>query len=106
MLCDHVININGTVTVAAAVQLPVTDESRALSNNEYGAPASDGDVTALALVRRETDRGMLDEIHDMEERVCGASLQVKVSARSILLTNEVQQSTYPKGGSYSRYHRK
>lgn len=58
--------------------LESTELSRSVSDNEFRAPATDGDNGSLLEVWRETDRGVLDEIHDMEERVCGASLQIKV----------------------------
>ena len=64
---------------STAVYLEETESSRALCANVYGAPACDGDAVALMVVHNETERGVLDEIHDLEDRVCGASLQVKVS---------------------------
>ena len=47
----------------SAVRLEENDESRKLCDNEFGAPANDGDVTSLRKTRLETDRGVLEEIY-------------------------------------------
>ena len=47
----------------AAVKLEESDESRKLCDNEFGAPATDGDATSLLRTQLDTERGVLDEIY-------------------------------------------
>jgi hypothetical protein len=46
---------------------------------ETGAPAPDIMGRYLDKTQYEVEMGILEEIQDMEERMCGASLQIKVS---------------------------
>ena len=68
-----------SVCIFAVIQLEKSPEADAACNNPRGAPCHDSTAPPSASVLQEVERGVLEEIQDMEDRVCGASLQVKVS---------------------------
>ena len=61
------------------MDLEPTPESMAIASASVaGAPPPDSITAWSESSQRELEMSVLEEIQDMEDRVCGASLQVKV----------------------------
>ena len=62
------------------LKLEVTEESKRIVSTPTSAPPPDDhDMWDFGL-QRKTEMRILEEIENLEERICGASLQTKVSS--------------------------
>ena len=72
------------------MKLEVTDESKAVMNSPTGAPESHLTDPALEDIVFSMEKTLLEEVEALEDRICSASLQVKVRERypGFLLINQ------------------
>jgi len=75
------------VCLLLVLKLEVTEESKRIASSPTSAPApDDNDVWDFEL-QRQTEMRILQDIENLEERICSASLQTKVcSANTLILS--------------------
>jgi len=61
------------------LKLEVTEESKRIASSAVSAPPPDNNDVWDFELQRKTEMNVLEEIENLEERICGASLQTKVS---------------------------
>jgi len=61
------------------VKLEVTEESKRVASSPTSAPPPDDNNSWDFALQRKTEMRILEEIEKLEERICSASLQTKVS---------------------------
>ena len=62
------------------MKLEVTEESKRIASSATSAPPPDDSDTWDFELQRKTEMRILEEIENLEERICGASLQTKVAS--------------------------
>lgn len=62
------------------VKLEVTEESKRIASSATSAPSPDDCNTWNFDLQCKTEMRILEEIENLEERICGASLQTKVAS--------------------------
>jgi len=66
------------------LKLEVTEESKRIVSSPTSAPRPDDNDSWDFELQRTTEMHILQEIESLEERICGASLQTKVSSEVTL----------------------
>ena len=61
------------------MKLEVTEESKRVASSPTSAPPPDDNNSWDFALQRKTEMRILEEIEKLEERICSASLQTKVS---------------------------
>jgi len=65
------------------LKLEVTEESKRIASSPTSAPPPDSNDLWDFELQRKTEMRILQEIENLEERICSASLQSKVSVGGI-----------------------
>jgi len=61
------------------LKLEVTEESKRIASSPTSAPPPDDNDSWDVQLQRKIEMDILEEIEKLEERICSASLQTKVS---------------------------
>lgn len=81
-----IICLTENVLFVLVLKLEVTEESKRIASTPTSAPVPDDNNSWDFELQRQTEMRILQEIENLEERICGASLQTKVLILSQFLS--------------------